>query len=350
MVAPGHDTRMGDTEFGTSYFGVRNRRHAIEDLEAFAADGLNAVLHTFSEEDQLYYQGTMEDIVTESTDRDYTVYANPWSVGRVFGGEALSEFVGRHPEARQTLSNGRQVTAACFNHPEFREFMREWTRDAVSLGVDVLFWDEPHWFIPEWHEGTHGASFEEGVWGCRCEHCRERFEDEYGHEMPREETEAVRQFKADQLLAFLEEMMALTREEGAENAVCLLPAADADHGLEDWGPLARSDHLDVLATDPYWDVFPHADDPETFVGEWAETVAERADEHDLRSQIWIQGFRLGAGKTEEVRIATRTAVESGVDSVFMWGYEACQSISSIACEEPEAVWEAYLDEVQRAQQ
>lgn len=341
------DTRM---EYGTSYFGVRHRRHAVEDLDQFADDGLNAILHTFSERDQLYYQGTMADIVADSKERDYTVYANPWSVGRVFGGEALSEFVGRHPEARQELSNGRRVTAACFNNPTFREFMREWTRDAVALGVDVLFWDEPHWFIPEWHEDTHGKQFEDDAWGCRCEHCRERFEAEYGHEMPREETDEVQQFKADQLLAFLEEMMALTREEGAENAVCLLPAEDADHGLEDWGPLARSEHLDVLATDPYWDVFPHADDPEEFVGYWSETVAELAAEHDLRSQIWIQGFRLGEGKTEEVRTATRTAIDAGVDSVFMWGYEACQSISSIACEEPEAVWNAYLEEVQRAQE
>jgi hypothetical protein len=38
-------------------------------------------------------------------------------------------------------------------------------------------------------------------------------------------------------------------------------------------------------------------------------------------------------------------VDSDVDSVFMWGYDACRTISAIACEDPEAVWEAYVEEL-----
>ncbi|MFB6152605.1 MAG: hypothetical protein ABEJ40_12440 [Haloarculaceae archaeon] len=333
-------------EFGTSYFGVRNRTHAVEDLDRFAAEGLDAVLHTYSERDQLYYEGTMTDIVEESADRGFRTYVNPWAVGRVFGGEALSEFIGRNPGARQVTNGGEPVPAACFNHPDFREFVREWTRSAAGLGADVLFWDEPHWFLPEWVE----QAYPEDTWACRCEHCREAFEREYGREMPREETADVRAFKADALLAFLREMMALAAEEGAENAVCLLPSEDAEHGLEDWAPLAGSEHLDVLATDPYWAAFEDAGPVEEFVGYFSEKVATMAAEHDLESQIWIQGFRLEAGAARDVRTATRTAVESGVDSVFMWGYDACESISSIAPAEPEAVWRAYLDEVQAARE
>ncbi|MFB6194649.1 MAG: hypothetical protein ABEI80_00625 [Haloplanus sp.] len=330
-------------EKGTSYFSVRDPVHVEEDLDRFAEEGLNAVLHTFSERDQMYYEGTMGDVVDASHDRDFTVYVNPWGVGRVFGGEALSEFIGRNPHARQELSTGERVPAACFNHPEFREFMREWTRDAAGLGADVLFWDEPHWFITGWVE----EDYLEDAWGCRCEHCRERFEDEYGEEMPTEHTEEVAAFREDALVDFLDEMMELTREEGAENAVCLLPSEDADHGLRDWETLAENEHLDVLATDPYWDVFPDADDAGEFVGYFSEKVADLADAHGLRSQIWIQGFRLDGDpeRIEEVRTATRTACDSGVDSVFMWGYDACRSISSIACEDPDAVWDAYLEEL-----
>ena len=230
-------------EHGTSYFGVRNRTHAAADLDRFAAAGLDAVLHTYSERDQRYYEGTMTDLVAESHDRGFTVYVNPWGVGRAFGGEALSEFVGRHPEARQRLSTGERVPTACFEHPAFRAFVREWTGSAAGLGADVLFWDEPHWFLPDWHD----REFADDAWGCRCEHCRAAFEERFGREMPREETDAVRAFKADRLLDFLREMMAVAADHGAENAVCLLPSEDADHGLSDWGPLARSDDLDVLA-------------------------------------------------------------------------------------------------------
>jgi hypothetical protein len=329
------------TEFGTSYFGVRNRTHAREDLDRFVEEGLTAVLHTYSERDRMYYEGTMADIVAESADRGLTTYVNPWSVGRVFGGEALSEFIGRNAEARQVTNAGEPIPAACFNHPAFREYMREWTRSAAGLGPDVLFWDEPHWFLPS----TVDRSYEDGAWGCACEHCRERYEDIYGETMPREETARVQSFKADSLLSFLREVMAVATDAGVANAVCLLPSEDAEHGLADWSTLAACEDLDVLVTDPYWD---DGDDPAEFVGYFSEKVRRLADEHDLRSQIWVKGFRLGPGATEDVRTATRTAIESGVDSVFMWGYDGCASISSIACAEPEAVWRAYLEEVQAA--
>jgi hypothetical protein len=331
----------GDLERGTSYFGVRNRDHAERDLDRFAAEGLNAVLHTFSERDQAYYQGTLSDIVAASHERDMTVYVNPWAVGRVFGGEALSEFIGKHPETRQALSDGTAVPAACFNNPDFRSFVREWTEDAADLGADVLFWDEPHWFIHEWADGE----YPEEAWSCRCAHCQAKFEDAYDEPMPTEETERVREFQEASLLEFLQEMMAVASDNGTANAVCLLPGDEAEHGLSDWEALAAEDDLDILATDPYWHAFGTDQSAETFVGEWTDTVVSLADEHDVRSQIWIQGFRLdGSEETiEDVRAATERAIDGGVDSVFIWGYDACESISSIACERPEAVWEAYLD-------
>lgn len=325
-------------ETGTSYFGVRDPRHAERDLDRFADRGLDAVLHTFSERDQRYYAETMADLVASSHERDQRVYVNPWGVGRVFGGEALSEFVGRNPDSRQRLSTGERVPAACFNDPSFREFMKGWTRDAVDLGADVIFWDEPHWFAPEWHDEEVADS----SWTCRCGACRERFAERHGDEMPEAETERVAEFREASLRSFLEEMMELVREEGAENAVCLLPGDSAEHGLTDWTTLAASDHLDVLATDPYWAAFNEELEP--FVHEYTERVVSLADDNDLESQIWIQGFALpDEGAPEQVRRATRLAVEGGADSVFMWGWDACRVISSIGTDDHDAVWNTYLD-------
>jgi hypothetical protein len=328
-------------EVGTSYFGVRDVNHATTDLDRFTDAGLNAVLHTFSERDQRYYADTMADIVSASHDRGFTVYVNPWAVGRVFGGEALSEFIGKHPDARQLLSTGQRIPAACFNNPMFREFMYEWTADAAGLGADVLFWDEPHWFIAEWYD----EEFPDDAWACRCEHCQSKYEEKYGEAMPTAQTEHVNEFRESSLLDFLSAMMERTHEEGAENAVCLLPGEDSEHGLSDWEHLAANAYLDVLATDPYWDVHQTTDDAETFVGYFADRVADIASDYDKRSQIWVQGFRL-AGDDEtidDVRTATQTIVDSGVDSAFMWGYDGCRTISSISCEKPEAVWNAYIE-------
>ena len=328
-----------DVETGTSYFGVRDPRHAERDLDRFVDEGLSAVLHTFSERDRLYYHDTMADIVEAGTERGLTTYVNPWGVGRVFGGEALSEFIGRRPEARQRLSNGDALPAACFNRPEFREYMRGWVGDAVTIGADVVFWDEPHWYIPEWHDD----SVPEGAWTCRCDACQERYRGQYDEVMPAAETEQVAAFREDSLVEFLEETMALVRDQGVRNALCLLPGAHPDHGIRDWERLAASEHLDVFATDPYW--AGYGEDPARYVRENTELVVDLAAEHGLESQIWIQGFKLDAGAAEDVRTATRTALDGGVDSVFTWGWDGCRVISDIASENPEAVWRAYLEEL-----
>ncbi|WP_227378674.1 hypothetical protein [Haladaptatus halobius] len=332
---------MPNIEAGTSYFGVRDPEHAETDLDRFSDAGLDAVLHTFSERDREFYRETMADIVAASHDRSLSVYVNPWGVGGVFGGEAFSRFVARNPDSRQVLNTGERVSAACFNDPAFREFVREWTHDAAGLGADVLFWDEPHWHNVHWYGDDHPND----VWCCRCEHCRGLYRERYDESMPATETERVSTFREESMLDFLDEMMALTRDEGAENAVCLMPTQSADHGPRDWAQLAKNDHIDVLATDPYWAAFTEDAEPGEYVARFGKELVEITDDHDLRSQLWIQGFGLrGDSAPDDVRTATRTALDLA-DSVFMWGYDGCRAISKIACAEPMAVWEAYLDEL-----
>ena len=53
------------------------------------------------------------------------------------------------PEAAQQDQFGRMLPAACPNQPAFRDFMRGWIDQAVDLGPDMLFWDEPHLVLGE---------------------------------------------------------------------------------------------------------------------------------------------------------------------------------------------------------
>ena len=53
---------------GVSYFGVRTPKHVLADMAEIKEAGFNAVLHTWSEEDQQYYYGTMKEIVDASAD------------------------------------------------------------------------------------------------------------------------------------------------------------------------------------------------------------------------------------------------------------------------------------------
>lgn len=329
-----------DMEQGASYFGVRDLRHVEADLDRFVDEGLNAILHTYSERDRKFYEGTMADIVAASNERGFTTYVNPWGVGKVFGGEALSQFLGKNPGERQQLTTGSREYAACFNSPAFREFMREWTHSAVDLDPDMLFWDEPHWILPDWFDDDEP----DDTWVCRCEHCKRRYREQYDTPMPMTEDDTIRRFREDSLLEFLNEQMAIAHEHGIENAVCLVPESDADHGIANWDRLAEDEYIDLISTDPYWGLFAGAD-IDSFVREAVERVTGLASEYDLRSQIWVQGFGLPDEPStyENIRKVTREAADGGVDSTFMWGYDGCRSISSITSENPNRVWETYLD-------
>ncbi|MBV8481180.1 MAG: hypothetical protein JOY72_12855, partial [Actinobacteria bacterium] len=111
---------------GCSYFGVRILRHVRRDMADLAARGYTGVLHTFSENDLAYYRQTFADIVAASHDAGLTVQVSPWGLGRTFGGEAESRWVGLHPEACQVLDDGRRVAAACLNSQAYRDFCKAW--------------------------------------------------------------------------------------------------------------------------------------------------------------------------------------------------------------------------------
>ena len=125
---------------GVSYFGVRSPKHVLADMQDIKAAGFNAVLHTWSEEDQQYYYGTMKEIVDKSTDIGLTVYVNPWGVGRVFGGEAYSELTARNHDLCQVALDGKPKVAACPNHPEFRAYMHKWIESVCATKVSTIFW------------------------------------------------------------------------------------------------------------------------------------------------------------------------------------------------------------------
>ena len=157
---------------GVSYFGVRTPKHALADMQDIKAAGFNAVLHTWSEEDQQYYYGTMAEIVDRTAELGLTVYVNPWGVGRVFGGEAYSELTARNHDLCQVALDGKPKVAACPNHPEFRTYMHHWIESVCATKVSTVFWDEPHLRREDLATGVAGvksaAGFSALASGTKC--------------------------------------------------------------------------------------------------------------------------------------------------------------------------------------
>ena len=314
---------------GCSYFGVRIPRHVRRDMADLAARGYTGVLHTFSENDFLYYRGTMSEIVSISHDAGLTVQASPWGLGRTFGGEAESRWVAFHPEESQVLDDGRRVAAACLNSAAYRDFCKGWADWVLECGVDSVFWDEPAWVMPV-HVGVDDAA----RWTCRCDRCAERF----GGPIPGELTPEVRAFREASIVGFLREMLGHVAERGGENAICLLPATEGAQGLADWDDVASLPGLTTLVTDPYW---KHWDgSAEAFVRRFARLLRETADRHGVAAQLWVPSFGLTREDIPDLEAAVAATREEGVEDIWTWGYEACRHMTYLATPDSPLVWEA----------
>jgi N-acetylmuramic acid 6-phosphate etherase len=314
---------------GVSYFGVRILRHVRRDLEDIRARGYSAVLHTFSENDLAYYRGTMAEIVAASHGVGLDVQMCPWGVGRTFGGEAESRWVTFHPEACQVLDDGRRVAAGCLNQPAYRAFCKQWADAAIEAGADYVFWDEPHWTVPE-HVGVADVA----RWACVCQKCAELS----GLDMSMGLTPEARQFRERSVVDFLREMTAHVAERGAKNTICLLPLTEGAHGIGDWDAVAALPGLDVLATDPYWKNFD--EDAGSFVGRFAKLLAETAARHGADAQMWLPSFGLTRGDIPDLEAAITATRAAGIDDIWTWGYEACGHMTHLATPDSPIVWEA----------
>jgi hypothetical protein len=253
---------------------------------------------------------------------------------------------------------------------ETRAFLREWVDACAATGGDVLFWDEPHFYVGLWQGDFSGA------WGCRCLVCLGLFHDHYREPMPPEFTPEVRAFREASLLDLLTELCRYGHEKGMRNALCLLPTDLSAHGfpqpeerlrraLERRSETNRPDALDAImhvgvgdmeaaaaipdldtfGVDPYWYIF--GTDAEAFTRVYGEAASEAARKHGRELQLWLQAFSLPEGREEELRTGVRVAEEVGATHIAAWSYEANASMSQLRCARPDVVWSLLGDEFRR---
>lgn len=320
-------------KLGCSYFGNRIQKHVREDMKELVDMGCTYVVHTFNEGDVMWYKDTVREIVEISKEEGLEVHIDPWGVGKVFGGESLSNFVMQNVDAMQMVSDGKPVGSACPNNPKFRAYMREWSDAAIGTGADVMFWDEPHFYLPGWLGGRPNT------WGCKCTVCQEKFEERFGHGMPNGDTETdeVRAFKEESIINFLSELVQYAHEKGKRNCLCVLPLRDESHSTANWHKLAGIPNLDIFGTDPYW--FAFNKDMNEFVGSACDLINEVCDMHKLDAQMWLQGYKTPAGREEEMVEAVQLMKDKGIKDIAVWGFNACGHISYIQPENPKLAWE-----------
>ena len=316
---------------GVSYFGNRILEHYRDrDLPDIIAAGCTYVVHTFSENDLRFYAGTMAEMVAATHQAGLEVYLDPWGVGGLFAGEAFSDFLVRHSDAWQVKASGSRVGMACPNNPRFQEFMRQWLDSAIQMRPDVIFWDDPHWYIPP---GSIGDGED---WTCGCSYCQDGFRQRYGRAMPRRMDPEVAQFRQETLLEFISSGSAYAQSQGVKNAVGLLPFEDAEHSFVHWEKLAAIPGVDILAVSLFWQAFGQPRDP--FVARWCRRLVQVCQATGKEPMVWLQAFLVEAGQEEELSSAADIAYEAGVRDMVAWGFRGCAHMSAIRCQQPEVMW------------
>ena len=316
--------------FGVSYFGVRDLDHVRRDLDEIAEAGFTAVTHTFSEHDLRYHVGDLARIVEETRRRGLEAALDPWGVAGLFGGEAYSELALTNLPSRQVDANGDSVPACCPNAKATRELLRRWTVAATELGPDVLFWDEPHFYLGAYREAPSPPC-------CRCDACRAAWRELADGDLPPEGASELEIFRTRSLRELLEDAIASAGRE-IRHSLCLLPRGEFVAGSDDWDSFTTLPGIDRLATDPYWMDRPV--DPASFVRKHSEDLREVCRVTGKEMEIWIQGIRIPAGEERVLGEAVESALASGADRVCFWSFRGTGRMSHLSCGDPEAAWDA----------
>jgi hypothetical protein len=327
---------------GVSYYGTRDPRHLRRDMEDIAAHHCTFVVHTFSEADYYFYPKAMKELVRISHDRGLEVYLDPWGVGGVFGGEALSRFVMENPDRCQRLADGKHLPAGCLNQTPFRDFVKQWVDGAAGTGAEVIFWDEPHFFIPRavWR-GTQRPD----EWACTCDACRGLFRKRFGYALPTVMNDDAILFRDESIVSFLTEMTDHVGEKGARNALCVLPQENPLIGISSWEKLAAVSSVDIFGTDPYWIVFGKPLDD--YVRGAARKIVSLSARYRKEPQLWVQAYGVPAGREEEVGEAVRIIAQEGIKNIAAWSYRGGAPMN-IASDNPDKVWEVLGEAYRKA--
>lgn len=314
---------------GIAYF-VRNRRPEVAalDLQKIRDAGCTYVVHFFTEFDQVFFKDSVAEIIALTKDLGLEAYVDPWALGG-FICTKYTLFPIDHPEACQRWSDGRPLMQACPNHPVFRDHVRRWLDDAVHIGGETVFWDEPHLQYRVTADGTKR-------WACHCDVCQKAFSERYNKAMPTEMTAEVMEFRRDTLVTFFTEMTREAKDRGLRNSLCLLPFDQPEHGFGDWNQIAALPALDVFGTDPYW--YSRPVDLESHVRSFSEKTVALANRYGKEPQIWLQGFRVPAGRESEIQTAAEVAYAAGVRNLAVW-VDKFGTGDNNRSANPEAVWQ-----------
>jgi len=324
-------------DVSVAYHGCPYPRHVEGDLREVVEAGFTSITLCVNEYEWPNMVRVKRLIVDRAHDLGLRVFVDVHGFGFFVPGH-FSIAVPKNPGWWEVDSVGRPYPLrGCPNSPGYLEWLKQQVRGIVErLKPDGVFWDEPSLIVPEdWPKS----------WTCRCENCRRVFRGEYGHDMPDELTQEVKEFRQNSVFRLLSELIEEVRrlDGGLTNILCLMPEHTGMHGIYSWEPVLSLKGLDVFSTDPYWIWGRRSFD---WFTEWVEKALSVSKRAGLKTQIWVELIKVPRGREADVYRSVVKAVELGADAVATWSFRAEEG-SEYSCEDPEAAWKAMVEAVKK---
>ncbi|MDN5275852.1 MAG: hypothetical protein JWN33_501 [Candidatus Saccharibacteria bacterium] len=266
-------------------FGEMSLASAFEHVEEMKEAGFTNVILcvTESDIDNSARQEYLRIVKSLLDEQGIEVWADPWGVGSVFGGEGISHF----------KNSGEK---SCYCNPNLDVLIKQWIETVQSLEIDTIFWDEPE---------------------MKCDDHR------------------------DDELKFIERYTAVASELNFNNVVCLTANRKKHDQFE---LVASMPNVAEIAVDPYYpnafEVIAEADRL-AYITEWVETVQDVAERNDKRSHVWVQNFNIPLGRESIVREHIDICRHHLAD-VAIWGFRGCVTVPNFASPaqvQPIEIWD-----------
>ncbi len=324
-----------------SYYGLNYAEHAEKDFREMAGHGCDTVILAITEFDMDFWFPNINNIVKTAHKTGLRCIADPWGIGKYFGGEQVSLFLQNNIRHRQVSAyTGEVLNAACFNTNAFRDYFTGiCLKLARETEVDGFFWDEPHYAYPKAYASITGGPGDD--WTCRCPECMKKFADYYGYEMPKFMNDDVKQFRWREALKTLADCSRLLKEvnPGLEITCCVHATKNSYYVTE----LRGYDNWDMVAACPYFDVFSTTiinwSLPESFFREIAERTVNVARKYGKQSERWLMGYNAQPEDFGQIDRIVDMYDALGVDRLATWTYRGGFG-TSVAAPDPIRLWDA----------
>jgi hypothetical protein len=284
---------------GMTYIPSHLPKHIETDMQALNRIGCDEVLFALSENNLFVLEGAWKFGAKIARENGLRPLAVVWGYANTFGGGRISQIMLNDPEMWVRDRKGAPVPLACFNNPKIIARFLEIVDRLVAASFEAIFVDEP---TPQ---------------DCWCDHCREKFWQAYGEDMEKcagslDDEDFRRRDTTDYVRAICSGVKQAHPE--LATMACLMPQDRAC-----WEEIAALEHLDDFGTDPYWLFEPmHLTLSEGV--DLSQACRALAVRHRKRSHVWLNAWKIPAGREPEIYTGGLALAGTGHDSLFTWSY------------------------------